>query len=143
MASSTSSARGNNKAATTNTTTATAPVSTASSAAVSGSGATSAAATASAPPAVTLSELIGQQLKHLNADELLHKDELQLLLLITPVQRQKLSRNLEDGDLEASTSAAPLSRPENGEEDDDLIGAVGGLGISSPTTTKEPVLDFR
>nr|ACI46518.2 FI04430p [Drosophila melanogaster] len=143
MASSTSSARGNNKAATTNTTAATAPVSTASSAAVSGSGATSAAATASAPPAVTLSELIGQQLKHLNADELLHKDELQLLLLITPVQRQKLSRNLEDGDLEASTSAAPLSRPENGEEDDDLIGAVGGLGISSPTTTKEPVLDFR
>lgn len=141
MASSTSSARGNNKAATTNTTTA--PVSTASSAAVSGSGATSAAAIASAPPAVTLSELIGQQLKHLNADELLHKDELQLLLLITPVQRQKLSRNLEDGDLEASTSAAPLSRPENGEEDDDLIGAVGGLGISSPTTTKEPVLDFR
>jgi len=95
-------------------------------------------------PAVTLSDLIGQQLKHLNPDELLHKDELQLLVLLTPVQRQKLSRDLEDVELGASTStAAPLSRPENAEEDEDLIGAVGGLGISSPPTTREPLLDFR
>jgi len=49
-----------------------------------------------------------------------------------------------DVELGASTStAAPLSRPENAEEDEDLIGAVGGLGISSPPTTKEPLLEFR
>ncbi|XP_016975055.2 uncharacterized protein LOC108041604 isoform X1 [Drosophila rhopaloa] len=137
MASSTSSARVNNKAATT------APPVSSSSASASASSAAP-AAPSTAPPAVTLGDLIGQQLKQLNPDELLHKDELQLLLLLTPVQRRKLSRDLDDGgDIMASTSAAPLSRPENAEEDDDLIGAVGGLGISSPTATKEPLVDFR
>nr|XP_016945478.1 SET and MYND domain-containing protein 4 isoform X1 [Drosophila suzukii] len=155
MASSTSSARVNSKpapaaiAVATTTTTAPPPVSSSSSAPVSGPASLAGAAppapsATSGFPAVTLSDLIGQQLKHLNPDELLHKDELQLLVLLTPVQRQKLSRDLEDVELGASTStAAPLSRPENAEEDEDLIGAVGGLGISSPPTTKDPLLDFR
>lgn len=131
MASSSSSARGNNKGAT-------GPVSSSS----------SAPAPSPAPPVVSLSDLIGQQLKQLNPEDLLYKDELQLVLLLTPVQRRRLSRDLDDGDIAVSTSTAPLSRPENAEEDDDLIGAVGGLSISSPntsalTTTKEPLLDFR
>ncbi|KAH8314085.1 hypothetical protein KR067_007938 [Drosophila pandora] len=148
MASSSSSARVNNKAALASASAAAAVASASSSSTVPAPVPIPASATA---PTATLGELIGQQLQQLNPDELIYKDELQLLLLLTPVQRQKLSRELEDGDIGASTSSAPLSRPENPEEDDDLIGAVGGLSLASPTTTtaattamtKEPLLDFR
>ncbi|KAH8409937.1 hypothetical protein KR009_001451 [Drosophila setifemur] len=157
MASSSSSVRANNKAA---PTPASAPIPASTSASASANAATPLTAPPDPASVVTLADLIGQQLKQLNREELLYKDELQLLLLLTPVQRQKLSRDLDDGDvggglIGASTSTAPLSRPENAEEDDDLIGAVGGLSISSPTTTtaaataatttttKEPLLDFR
>ncbi|XP_017154631.1 SET and MYND domain-containing protein 4 isoform X1 [Drosophila miranda] len=150
MASSSSSARVNNKAAT-----AAPPF--AAAAAASSSTAPPAASSSSAP-VPSLGDLIGHQLRQLNREELHYKDELQLLLLLTPVQRQKLNRETDGdgqkdcngGDTMAASTSAPLSRPEyGGEEDDDLIGAVGGLSISSPTpattttTTKEPLLDFR
>ncbi|XP_020810646.1 uncharacterized protein LOC110185968 [Drosophila serrata] len=150
MASSSSSARGNNKGATgPASSSSSAPAPAPATATAPAAATTTAPPPPSAPPVVSLSDLIGQQLKQLNPEDLLYKDELQLVLLLTPVQRRRLSRDLDlDGDIGASTSTAPLSRPENAEEDDDLIGAVGGLSISSPnapatTTTKEPLLDFR
>ncbi|KAH8283663.1 hypothetical protein KR018_011241 [Drosophila ironensis] len=149
MASSSSSARVNNKAAPVSASAAAAVAAAASasasvSASVSGSSPANSPSPANPGQVVTLGELFTHHLKQLNPGELVYKDELQLLLLLTPVQRQKLSRDLDDGDLGASTSGAPLSRPENPEEDEDLIGAVGGMSASSPTqTTKEPLLDFR
>ncbi|XP_034667977.1 uncharacterized protein LOC117901376 isoform X2 [Drosophila subobscura] len=140
MASSSSSARVNNKA------TSAAPP----------AAAAATAASFSSAPVPSLGDLIGHQLRQLKLEELHYRDELQLLQILTPVQRQKLNREADgdgqkdgcNGGGDTMVALAPLSRPEyGGEEDDDLIGAVGGFSVSSPTpattTTKEPLLDFR
>ncbi|EDW77489.1 uncharacterized protein Dwil_GK18318 [Drosophila willistoni] len=99
---------------------------------------------------LTLGDLIGLQLDRLNLNDLHYKDELQLLLLLAPAQRQKLPPYDKDKEQEEhehrDKDEAPLSRPENGEVEDDLIGAVGGLSISptvTATATREPLVDFR